>query len=175
VRSQYWPSAQRIVILASLGWAMVSVSTPPASAQGFSVQAPRPGFAAIYIGRPFGGNTSIFSLPIELDGRPLVSLGPNNYTRVEVRPGRHVIAVPDNAWTVAISGKPHPAAVAAQAGKSYYLLPKSWAGQQRVNIVVIGSVVAPTITADSHSSFSVQSGGPPKDFTGLSYTAPAAR
>src|SRR5690242_10996565 len=92
-----------------LGLILSLAASIPAFAQsGFGVKAPKPGSGAIYIGRPFGWNTSVFPLPVEINGQPLVSLGPNQYTRIDVRPGRHTIAVPDNFWTRAISGNPHP-------------------------------------------------------------------
>jgi hypothetical protein len=49
---------------------------------------PRPGFGAIYIGRPMTMSTSLFALPIELDGKPLTSLGPSQYVVIELKPGR---------------------------------------------------------------------------------------
>src|SRR5207253_1296010 len=35
----------------------------------FSPAPPRAGYGSVYIGRPFGPNTSIFSLPVHLDGK----------------------------------------------------------------------------------------------------------
>lgn len=93
---------------------------------GFAPEAPKPGFGAVYIGRPFGWHTSVFPLSVEFDGKPLASLGPNQYTRVEVRPGRYTIAVPNNFWTRAITGNPHPVIVDVRAGASYYLQPTRW-------------------------------------------------
>lgn len=116
-------------------------------------------------------HTSVFSLPIELDGRPLVSLGPNQYTRVEMPPGRHVIEVPNTAWSRAISGIPHPADVTVEAGKVYYLLPKRWAGESRTTLTMINNMAIPAQTAAAHSSFSVQvsspAAAPPSDFLHL--------
>jgi hypothetical protein len=41
----------------------------------FSLSAPKPGFAAVYVGRPYGWNVSYIPLSVELNGRPLAQLG----------------------------------------------------------------------------------------------------
>jgi Protein of unknown function (DUF2846) len=145
-----------------------------ANAQGsFAPTAPKPGFGAIYIGRPLGWNTSLFPLPVELNGKPLVSLSPNQYTRVEVRPGRHTVTVPNNFWTRAISGNPHQVAVNVQAGGSYYLQPTRWLTNERPSMAVVNGIAIPTRTADPQSSFSVHAGAPPPAFSGLAFTPSA--
>jgi hypothetical protein len=156
----------------ALCFATCSAGTANAQA-GFAPIAPKPGFGAIYIGRPLGWNTSLFPLPVELNGKPLVSLSPNHYTRVEVRPGRHTVTVPNNFWTRAISGNPHQVAVNVQAGASYYLQPTRWLTNERPSIAVINGIVVPTRTADPQSSFSVHAGAPPPAFSGLAFTPSA--
>jgi hypothetical protein len=141
------------------------------AATSFTPAPPRAGLASVYIGRPFGGNTSIFSLPIEVDGKPLISLAPNQYTTIELPPGPHSVAVPDQAWTRAISGIPHPVAVSVEAGKAYYLLPSYEDAGYRFTSV--GSAVVPERTAVGHSSFSVQTAAanaaPPAEFSQLNF------
>ena len=139
---------------------------------GFAATAPKPGFGAIYIGRPLGWNTSLFPLPVELDGKQLASLAPNQYTRVEVRPGRHTVTVPNNFWTRAISGNPHQVAVNVKAGASYYLQPTRWQTNERPSMAIINGIAVPTRTADPQSSFSVH-GAPPSTFSGLALTPSA--
>ena len=140
---------------------------------GFAPKAPKPGFGAVYIGRPHGWNTSYFPLPVELDGKPLASLSPNQYTRVEVRPGRHTVAVPNNFWTRAISGNPNPVVVNVRAGSSYYLQPTRWQTNERPSIAVINGIAIPTRTADPQAGFSVHTGAPPSVFSGLGFTPSA--
>jgi hypothetical protein len=155
------------------GVALVGCSSMPTPDANF-VQAPgKAGFGSVYIGRPFGFHTSVFPLPIELDGKSLVSLAPNNYTRVELPPGRHVVAVPNTAWTRAIAGIPHPVDVTVEAGKSYYLMPSRWAGESYYSVTMINGMAIPRQQAVGHSSFSVKavasSAAPPPDFAKLTY------
>ena len=140
---------------------------------GLAPSSPKPGFGAIYIGRPLGWNTSLFPLPVELNGKALVSLAPNQYTRVEVRPGRHTVSVPNNFWTRAISGNPHQVAVNVQAGTSYYLQPTRWETNQRPSMAFVNGIAIPTRTADPQSSFSVHAGTAPPAFSQLAFTPPA--
>jgi hypothetical protein len=112
--------------------------------------------------------TSVFPLPIEVDGKPVASLGPNQYTRVELPPGRHHIGAPDTYGTRVIAGTPHPVDLTIQPGKTYYLLPTRWAGNPRTTITTVGTMAIPEVTAESHSSFSVQS-SVPSDFLQLTY------
>jgi hypothetical protein len=162
------------VLGAYLALCAVACFSGTANAQtGFAPKAPTPGFGAIYVGRPFGWHTSVFPLPIELDGKPLVSLGPNQYTRVEVRPGNHTVAVPNNFWTHAITGNAHPVAVNVRAGTSYYLEPTRWQTNERPSIAIVNAIAIPTTTADRQSSFSVHAGNPPSTFSGLAFTPSA--
>ncbi len=133
-----------------------------------------PGHGTIYIGRPFGWHTSVFALPIEIDGRPLISLGPNQYTKIEVPAGRHTVAVPNTVWARMISGQPHPASVTVQAGQSYYLMPTRTLGKAHWTVTLVGSVAVPEKVAETHSSFSVQSGRKPPAFSTLTYAAPGS-
>jgi hypothetical protein len=130
-------------------------------------------YASVYIGRPFGSGTSIFSLPVQIDGKPLISLAPNQYTTVELSFGPHSIGVPDEAWTRAIAGIPHPVELAAESGKTYYLLPSRRFEDAGYKFSPVGSVVVPERTAVTHSSFSVQTAGvnaaPPAEFSQLAY------
>src|SRR5262245_50090764 len=105
------------------GCASVPESGGGATAAKFSASPPKPGFGAVYVGRPMGWRTTVFPLPIEVDGRPLASVGPNEYARAELPPGRHSVAVPESYWTKVINGIPHPVEFTVEAGKSYYLLP----------------------------------------------------
>jgi hypothetical protein len=149
-----------------------------ATAAKFSPSPPKPGFGAVYVGRPMGWRTTVFQVPIEVDGRPLASVGPNEYARTELPAGRHSVGVPESYWTTVINGIPHPVEITVESGKSYYLLPTEWAGREHTSIVMVGTVVVPTRTAESHSSFSVQTiapaGEPPAAFAGLTAAAPAS-
>ena len=117
-------------------------------------------------------------LEIELDGRPLVQLGFNEYTRIELRPGRHSVGAPDSFRTRATAGTPHAVQLTIEAGKTYYLLPSRWVENVRPTITMVGTTPVATTTADRHSSFTVQaslsSAAPPAAFLPLSFVAPPA-
>jgi hypothetical protein len=167
-------SAALIVIAVGVLGGCVTAQMPGASA--FSAAPPKAGYAAVYVGRPHGWNVSLIPLGIEVDGRPLVRLGVNEYTRVELRPGRHSIGSPDTYLTTITAGTPHVVQLTVEAGKAYYLLPTRWVENERPAITMIGTTPVATTTADRHSSFSVQtstpSAAPPPDFLALSYAAP---
>lgn len=134
---------------------------------------PRTGHATVYIGRPAGFSTSVFALPIQVDGKPLMSLPPGQYTTVELPPGPHNVGSPDEYWTRVISGVPHPAEFVVQTGKTYYLLPKRWAEDAGYSFTMVGAAVVPHKTAIGHASFSVQvaavNAAPPPEFAQLTY------
>jgi hypothetical protein len=166
-----------VSVAASLALLAACSTLPNSGTANFSPLSPRQGFGVVYVGRPFGGGVSVFPVPIELDGRPLASLGPNDYTRVEVASGRHKLGVPEGFWTRAINGIPHTVDLSIESGKSYYLLPTIWAENPHTQVVVTGKMAVPESTADAHSSFSVQTiaaaGEPPPAFLKLSYVAPS--
>jgi hypothetical protein len=118
----------------------------------------------------------LIPLGIELDGQPLVRLGVNEYTRIELRPGQHSIGSPDTYLTTITAGRPHAVQLKIEAGKTYYLLPSRWVENVRPAITMIGTTPVATTTADAHGSFSVQtstpSAKPPEAFLTLSYVSP---
>jgi hypothetical protein len=141
--------------------------------------APKPGFAAVYVGRPLTWNTSLVPLSIEMNGQPLVSLAPNSYTRIELRPGRYTIAAPDTYMTKVTYGTPRPLEMNVQVGKVYYVLPIQWAENLRPGVMLaMGKYPVATTEADKYGSFAVQekapSGPPPTPFVQLSQVSPAA-
>ncbi len=146
------------------------------SGAAFSPTPPKPGLGAVYIGRPMTFHTSVFAVPLEVDGKPLASLGPDQYARLELPPGHHEIAATNNAWSRAINGVPHPVGLNIEAGKIYYLLPTRWEGERRMNIVMINNIAIPSQTAVGHSGFSVEvkspNAAPPADFRQLSPAGP---
>ncbi len=148
-------------------------SVPTQDAATISPTPARSGYASVYIGRPPGGNVSIFPLPIHVDGKPAISLTPGQYTTVELSPGKHDIGVPDEAWTRAIAGIPHPVELVVESGKTYYLLPTRRYEDAGYKFSSVGSVVVPERTAVTHSSFAVQtlgtSAAPPMEFNRLAY------
>ena len=97
-------------------------TTPNSGSSQFQAAAPKAGFGAVYVGRPFGWNTSVIPLEIELDGRPLAELGINQYTRIELPPGRYKIGAPNSWRTRSTAGTPHPVEVVVEPGKVYYLI-----------------------------------------------------
>lgn len=135
---------------------------------------PKAGHASVNIGRPFGFNTSVFALPIEVDGKRLMSLPPGQYTTVDLPPGPHSVGSPNEYWTRVISGVPHPAEFTVEAGKSYYLLPKSWGEDAGYRYTMVGASVVPEKNGINHSTFSVQvaavNDAPPAEFRKLTYT-----
>ncbi len=152
----------------------LSTSDPtPTTAASVAPSPPKAGYASVHIGRPFGFNTSVFALPIEVDGKALMSLPPGQYTTVELPPGPHRVGSPDEYWTRVISGVPHPAEFVVEAGKSYYLLPKSWGEDAGYRYTMVGSSVIPERDAVNHSTFSVRvaaaNDAPPAEFRQLTY------
>jgi hypothetical protein len=162
------------LLMSSVLGGCVTTQTPGAGT--FSATPAKPGHAAVYIGRPHGWNTSLIPLGIELDGQPLVRLGINEYTRVELRAGQHSIGSPDTYLTTVTAGRPHAVKLAIEAGKTYYLLPKRWVENVRPVITMVGTTPVATTTGDPHSSFSIQtstpSSKPPDAFLALSYVPP---
>jgi hypothetical protein len=143
-----------------------------ATAVPFAPVAPRPGYGAAYIGRPMTMNTSVFAVPIEVDGKPLVSLGPDQYVRVELPPGSHRIATADTLWSRSINGRPHPAEVNVESGKTYYLEPTQWSEGGHFTIIYVNGMAIPEQAAVLQSTFSVQVGTPPADFVKLTRVEP---
>ena len=148
-------------------------SVPTPTAATIAPTLARSGYASVYIGRPPGGNVSIFPLSIHVDGKPGISLTPGQYTTVELSPGKHSIGVPDEPWNRAIAGIPHPLEFQVESGKTYYLLPSVRYEDTGYKMTSIGSVVVPERTGVIHNSFSVQTAGanvtPPAEFSQLSY------
>lgn len=169
--------ARALISVFILGLLAACITASNSESTRFSASPPKPGFGVAYVGRPGGWNTSFVPLEIELDGRPLVTLGFNDYTRVELRPGRYSIGAPDTYRTRVTAGIPHAVELTVEAGKAYYLLPKLWAENERTAIVAVGTTFVPTRTADGHTSFSIQTSrvtdAPPSSFLELSYVAPA--
>jgi hypothetical protein len=175
VKSRALTAFARILVIGIAMDLLAACSTAPSqtAARTTAPAPPRVGYASVYIGRPFGNNTSVFPLPIEVDGKPLISLAPNEYTTVELTPGSHRIGVPDGTWTRAIGGVPHPVELAVEPGKTYYLLPSRRYEDAGYKFSSVGSVVVPERTAVTHSSFSVQTAAanaaPLTEFSQLSY------
>jgi hypothetical protein len=148
-------------------------SVPTPTAVTLSPAPARSGYASVYIGRPPGRNVSIFSLAIHIDGKPAISLRPGQFTTVELPPGKHTIGVPDETWTRAIAGIPHPVELVVESGKTYYLLPSLRYEDAGYNFISVGRAVVPEKTAVTHSSFSVQTtaanAAPPEEFSQLAY------
>lgn len=147
---------------------------PAPDAAKLETSPPKTGFAAVYIGRPYGWDVSYIPLSVELDGRPLAQRGINAYTRIELAPGTYKLAAPDTTMTRATYGKPRPLHMKVEAGKSYFVLPTRSVENERPGIQVIGTTVVPTTHADVFGSFAVQTGSAPSEFAQLSYVAPDA-
>ncbi len=151
-------------------------TTPNSGSSQFQAAAPKAGFGAVYVGRPFGWNTSVIPLEIELDGRPLAELGINQYTRIELPPGRYKIGAPNSWRTRSTAGTPHPVEVVVEPGKVYYLLPTRWVENVRPAVTMIANQVVATRTGDAQSSFSIKASAataePPPEFLNLSPVAP---
>ena len=132
-------------------------------------EAPRPGYAALHVGRPMGRNVSIFPISIQIDGKTVASLTPGRYTTLELAPGKHSIGVPDDMWSGATAGTPHPAEFVATAGKAYYAVPTHWFAGNDQRVSMVGSVVVVDRVALQQVGFAVQE-TPPAEFASLSYT-----
>ena len=169
-----WTNVRRLLCLLAGGVATINLlaACSSISNQTEATTAPTPprsGYASLHIGRPTGGNVSIFPLAIHVDGKPAASLSPGQYTTIELAPGKHSIGVPDGAWNRAISGTPHAAEFATESGKTYYALPTQWYEDAGYRVSMVGSVAVPHRTAVGHASFAIQSAGPPAEFGKLTY------
>lgn len=133
--------------------------------------APKAGLGVVYIGRPMTMRTSVFAVPIELDGNALTSLGPSQYLQLELPPGKHTVAISNTVWGRMTAGIPHPAEINVEAGKAYYLLPTNWAGERQLHFTMINGMAIPEQTAANHMTFAVQANAanapPPAEFLGL--------
>jgi hypothetical protein len=152
---------------------------PGAESPQFSTSPPKPGHAAVYIGRPHGWNVSYIPLSVELDGRPLAQLGINTYTRIELPPGTYNLAAADSYLTKITYGMPRALQMKVEAGKSYFVLPTRSVENVRPAIEVIGKNVVPTQTGDVYGGFAVQTvvgagNAAPSEFAQLSYVVPEA-
>ncbi|UFZ03881.1 DUF2846 domain-containing protein [Bradyrhizobium ontarionense] len=134
-------------------------------------EAPRPGYATLHVGRPTGFNVSIFPITIDIDGKTVASLAPGRYITVELAPGKHVMEVPNNAWSRAINGIPHQVEFTTTAGKTYYALPTDWYSGSTQRVTMVGSAVVVDRVADHQTAFAVQeAAAPPAEFASLSHT-----
>lgn len=151
-------------------------TVPEQGGSNVALVAPRPGFGVVYVARPKGWHVSMLPVAVNLDGRHVANIGYNEYTRIEVPPGKHSVSPSKGFWTNATYGIPHPVEFQVEAGKAYYLTPRRWAENVRPDIRVIGTTVVPTQTADLHGTFNVEvrsaSAQPPETFRQLSYTPP---
>ncbi len=145
---------------------------PGPESSRFSASPPKPGHAAVYIGRPRGWNVSYIPLSVELDGQALAQLGINTYTRIELAPGSYKLAAADTYLTKVTYGAPRPLQVKVEAGRSYFVLPTRSVENVRPAVQVVGTVVVPTKTGDVFGGFAVQADAAPSEFAQLSYVAP---
>jgi hypothetical protein len=151
-----------------------SVVPGPESAKVLA-SGPKAGFAALYVGRPYGWNVSYIPLSVELNGQPLAQLDIKTYTRVELRPGTYRLAAADTYMTSITYGKPVPLDLRVEAGRSYFVLPTRRVDNVRPAIQIINKTVVTTQTGDVSGGFALQKPGakgqPPSEFTELSYVA----
>jgi len=164
-----------IICLTILGLSACA-GLPGAESAKFFASPPKPGQAAVYVGRPHGWNVSYIPLSVELDGRALVQLGINTYTRIELPPGTYKLAAADTYLTKITYGVPRALQMKVEAGRSYFVLPTRSVENVRPAIEVIGKNVIPTQTGDVYGGFAVQVVGAgnaaPSEFAQLSYVAP---
>ncbi|MGJ4930380.1 hypothetical protein ACQR1I_06715 [Bradyrhizobium sp. HKCCYLS2038] len=133
-------------------------------------EAPRPGYAALHVGRPMGRNVSIFPINIQIDGKTVASLTPGRYTTLELTPGKHTIGVPDDIWSGATAGTAHPVDFVAAAGKTYYAVPTHWFAGNDQRVTMVGSAVVVDRVAHQQVGFAVQE-TPPAEFASLNFTS----
>lgn len=130
------------------------VDRPPASGRG-----------VVYIGRPDGRDVSLVPLQLELDGRSLVGLGLNEYTRVELPPGNYRFAAADAYLTWISFGTPVPLEFKVEEGVRYFLVPVSREGHYESG--------GRTKRYGSLSYSDSRDGqGAPSQFKGLTYVEP---
>jgi hypothetical protein len=148
----------------------------PSGAGPTNDRAPTDGRAAIYIGRPYTADTSFIPLQLELNGRPLASVGMNEYTRIDVPPGTYKLAAADVYLTWISFGTPIPTEVTAQSGDRYFVIPRSYEGPPRMGVGVNGNLVVPTTSAKRWGALDITQNPPgtpiPSRFSGLNYVAP---
>jgi hypothetical protein len=137
-------------------------TTPTRGSDAFVDRPPASGHGVVYIGRPDGKEVSLVPLQLEIDGRSLVGLGVNEYTRVELPPGRYRFAAADVYLTWIWFGTPVPLEFQVQEGVRYFLTPVSREGHYQSGV-----------GAKRYGSFSfsdARDGQPaPRQFNGLTY------
>ncbi len=170
--------ANRRLMWLSIGALLIAgcATRSPSGAGPTNDRPPTDGRAAIYIGRPYTADTSFIPLQLELNGRPLASVGMNEYTRVDVTPGTYKLAAADVYLTWISFGTPIPSEVTAQAGGRYFVIPRSYEGPPRMGVGVNGNLVVPTTSAKRWGALDVTENTPgtpiPGRFNGLTYVAP---
>ena len=150
---------------------------PSSDAAAFVDKPPSDGTGVIYVGRPDAPDVSVVPLQLEINGRPLVSIGPNQYTRIEVLPGTYRLAAADVYLTWITYGTPTPVELDTKAGVRYFVQPRSWAGRPQFGVGTAGKLIIPTITtAQRHGTLHVYEKdvgeAAPVQFNGLVYVAP---
>lgn len=142
----------------------------------FVSEPPRAGMAVVYIGRPRFRSSTVFSIPIEFDGKEIAKLGSNEYARIEVAPGRHEVTLADNGWARAIAGQAHPVQFHAQPGNAYFFRMTKWYGNPRTSVIMVpGTVYAENkLTAQTSFTQTVASAAapPPPEFLPMALSRP---
>lgn len=105
-----------------------STTPPNKGADSFVDRPPGSGHGVVYIGRPDGKDVSLVTLQLEIDGRSLVGLGVNEYTRMELPPGTYRFAAADTYLTWISFGTPVPLEFKVEEGARYFLIPVSREG-----------------------------------------------
>src|SRR5947208_3078361 len=100
-------------------------TAPTAGPNAFVERLAAEGTAAIYVGRPYAPSVSVVPLILEVDGKPFVTLGMNQYTRIELPPGVYTFAAADSYLTLISFGKPVPQQITISTNKKYFIVPRT--------------------------------------------------
>lgn len=85
-----------------------STTSSTSGAETFVDKPPASGRGVVYIGRPDGERVSLVPVELEINGRSLVGLGVNEYTRVELPPGTYRFSAADSYLMSISFGRRYP-------------------------------------------------------------------
>jgi hypothetical protein len=159
---------RKVAVLVALLFAACATTSSKSS---FVDREPPAGSGLLVIGRPGAADVSMLPLNVELDGKPLRPIGYNQFVRVDVPPGKHVVAASKGFWNERILPNSTPIEIDIEPGHKYFVVPESVESRPRPGVpFLMGNTVSITTTATRSSYFRLWPRGPseppPDNFVG---------
>ncbi len=88
---------------------------------------------------------------VELNGQPLVTLNPDEYTRLELRPGTYKLAIPEKF----LGSKSVPVEMTVESGMRYFVLAVDREENVRPTLTFVGTLPVFMPRGTLHSTFSI--------------------